>query len=103
MTDACRTLGTHLVLAVHRRDVEGFGVLGGMRVIGPGVDPEIAHLLATERATRDHPLDRLFEDALRELALEHLAGGDALDAAGIAGVAIIDLVGELAAGEADLL
>src|SRR5438309_3790648 len=62
-----------------------------------------AHLVAAEWATRNHALNGLFEHAFGKAALEHLARGDLLDAAGVAGVFVINLLLELAAGEADLL
>ena len=76
-----------------RRDIESFGALAAVRMLGAGIEVQRAHLLAPERPARDHPLDRLLEHALGEAALEHLAGGDRLDAAGIAGVLVVDLVG----------
>ena len=86
-----------------RRDVEDFGVLRFVRMLGAGEDAQVAHLLAAQRAARDHALDGLFEHALGEAAFEHLAGGDFLDAAGIAGVLVIDLVRQLLAGEPHLV
>src|SRR6185436_18611707 len=100
---SCRPLCAHLVLAVHRRDVEGLRVLAAVRVLGAVVEMQSAHLVAAQRPARDHALDRFFEDSLGEAALEHLAGGDLLEAAGIAGVLVIELLLELAAGEADLV
>src|SRR3546814_9788995 len=77
--DDCRTLFAHLVLAIHARDIEHFGVLRDVRMFGAGIDAQVTHLLAPQRPARDHALDRLFEHALGEAAFEHLAGGDALD------------------------
>ena len=74
-----------------------------MRMLGAGVEVERLHLLAPERAARDHPLDRLLEHALRKAAVEHLVGGHFLDAAGVAGVLVVGLLIALVAGEADLL
>src|SRR4051794_7465872 len=99
---SCRPLCAHLVLAVHRPDVEGLGILAAVRMLGAVVEMQSAHLVAAERAARDHALDRLLKHALGEAALEHLAGGDLLDPARIAGVLVIDLLLELAACEADL-
>src|SRR5438309_8048413 len=95
-------LCAHLVLAVHRRDVEDFGVLAAVRMLGAVVEVQRAHLVAAERPARDHALNGFFQNALGEAALEHLARGDLLDAAGIAGVLVIDFLLELAAGGADL-
>ena len=76
-----------LFLRFMRRDVERFGILAAVRMLGAVVEVKGAHLVAAQRPARDHPLDGLLEHPLREAALEHLAGGDALDSAGIAGVA----------------
>src|SRR5205085_8777847 len=67
---SCRPLCAHLVLAVHRRDVERLRILAAVRMLGAVVEVQGAHLVAAERATRDHALNRLFEDTLREAALE---------------------------------
>src|SRR3954454_21381471 len=72
---SCRPLCAHLVLAVHRRDVEGLRVLAAVRMLGAVVEMKSAHLVAAQRTARDHALDRLFEDALGETALEDLARG----------------------------
>ena len=79
------------------------GLLGDMRMLGAGIDAQVLHLAAAERAARDHALDRLLDDALGETALEQLARGALLDAARMAGVPVVDLVGELLAGEGDLV
>ena len=55
-----------------------------MRMLGAGVDAQIAELHPAERAARDHALDRLLDDALGEAALEQLARCALLDAADIA-------------------
>ena len=86
-----------------RREVEHLGVLGAVRMLGAGVDAQVAHLLAAERAAREHPLDRLLDHPLGEAALEDLAGGAELDAARIAGVPVVALVGALVAGQLHLL
>src|SRR4029453_4562923 len=96
-------LCAHLVLAVHRRDVEQFGVLAAVRMLGAVVEVQGAHLVAAERTTRDHALHGLFQHALGEAALKHLARRHFLQAAGIAGVLVIKLVLQLAAGEAHLV
>src|SRR6185436_7996702 len=69
-------LCAHLVLAVHRRDVEHFGVLAAVRMLGAVVEVQGAHLVAAKRTARDHALDCLLQDSLREAALENLVGGD---------------------------
>src|SRR6476469_10327374 len=100
---SCRPLCAHLVLAVHRRDVERFGVLARVGMLGAVVEMQCAHLVAPERPARDHALNRLFEDSLGEPALEDLAGGGLLEPARITGVLVVDLLAELAPGEADLV
>ena len=71
-----------------------------MRMLGAGIDAQIAHLDAAERAARDHALDGLFHHALGETTLEDLLGGAFLDATDEAGVLVIDLVVALAAASA---
>src|SRR6266542_369118 len=80
------------VLAVHGADVERFGLLRRMRMIGPGVDAQVSQLLAGERPARQHPLDRILDDALGKLPLDDRLRGAFLDAADIAGVVVIDLL-----------
>src|SRR5688572_30822949 len=91
------------ILAVHSSNVELLRLLGFLLVLRSGVDAQVLHLGAAERATRDHALDGLDQDALREAAFEALAQGLALDAAGMAGVPVEDLALGLAAGQANLL
>src|SRR3546814_16955780 len=69
-----------------------------MRVFRAGENPKIAQLLTAQRAARHHALDRLFQDALREAAAEDFVRADFLDAARIAGVAIIEILRPLLAG-----
>src|SRR4029079_3519308 len=64
---------------------------------------EVLHLTTAERAARNHALNSLLEDALRKAAFDDLASGTLLDAAGITGVPIVNLVGVLLAGENDLV
>src|SRR4051794_35674563 len=99
---SCQPLCAHLVLAVHRRDVERLRVLAAVRMLGAVVEMKRAHLVAAERPARNHAFDRFLKHALGEAALEHLARGDLFNAAGETGVLVIDFVIELAAGEADL-
>src|SRR3546814_8007864 len=80
-----------------------FAYLRGVRMVRAGEDTQIAHLLAAERTAGDHSLHRLFKDTLGETACQHLVGAGFLDAAGIAGVAIIDLLRQLLAGEPHLV
>ena len=51
----------------------GFGALAAVRMLGAVVEVQGAHLVAAERAARDHALDGLFKDALGEAAFEDLA------------------------------
>src|SRR6476469_5733702 len=92
---SCRPLCAHLVLAVHRRDVERLRVLAAVRMLGAVVEVKRAHLVAAERPARDHALNRFLKHALGEAALEHLARGDLLDAAGVTGVLVVDFLVEL--------
>src|SRR6188508_399665 len=87
--------GPH-VLAVHRSDIDLLGLLRFMRMVGAGVNTQIAHLHAAERTARDHALDGLLDDALGEASLEDRLRGAFLDAADEAGVLVIDLVVALA-------
>ena len=73
-----------------------------MRMLGAGVNAQIAHLHAAERAARDHALDRLLDHALGETALEDRLRGALFDAADEAGVMVIHLVLALAAGQHDM-
>src|SRR4051794_26778844 len=100
---SCQPLCAHLVLTVHRRDVEDLRVLAAVRVLGAVVEMQSAHLVAPKRAARDHALHGLFQNALREAALEHFAGGHFLEPAWVARVLVIELLLQLAAGEADLV
>ena len=72
-------------------------------MLGPGEDAQVAQLLTAQGPPRDHALHGLFQYALRETTLEHLARGYPLDAAGVTGVLVIDLVRQLLAGELDLV
>ncbi len=81
------------------RDIELLGLLRLMRMLGAGIDAQVSELHATQRSARQHALDRLLDDALRELAFHDLLGGALLDAADIAGVVMVDFLLALAAGE----
>ena len=72
-------------------------------MLGAVVEVQRTHRVAAERAARDHALDSFFKHTFRETALEHLARGDALDAARITGVLVINFLVQLAAGEANLV
>ncbi len=72
-------------------------------MLGAGIDPQIAELDPRQRAARQHALDRLLDDALRELALEDRTRGALFNPADIARVVTVDLVLALAPGEHDLV
>src|SRR5260370_25991988 len=90
--------GPH-VLAIHRSDVHGLGLLGLVRMFGSGIDAQITKLHPAKRPARNHALDRLLDHALGKAALEDRLGGTFLDAADEAGVIVIDLVVALATGQ----
>src|SRR5690606_3270599 len=91
------------VLLVQRADVDRLRLLSGVRMLGAGIDAQIAELLLAERAARQHALDSLLDDAVRETAGEDIARGAFLDAARIAGMPVVLLVLELVAREHGLL
>ena len=68
---------------------------------GAGVDLQLPQLLAREAVAGKHPLDRL-ADHLLGSALEHLAERARAQSAGIAAVAVVELVVELVPGDPDL-
>src|SRR5690606_17253159 len=74
-----------------------------MRMVSTGVDAQVLHLTAAERTARDHALNSLLENALREAAFEDLASSALLDAASVTGVPVILLVLVLAAGQGNLV
>src|SRR5215472_2330919 len=90
--------GPH-VLAIELGDVEFFWILRLVRMLGAGIDPQIAELHAAERPTRDHALDGLLHHALGETSLEDLPRRALLDVTDIASVLVIDLLLPLTPGE----
>ena len=71
-----------------------------MRVLSTGIDAQFRVLLASQRAFfRQHALHGHFDGAFREAAGKDFAGRGRLDAARVAGVAVVDFVGQLVAGE----
>ena len=68
-------------LAFSSADVEAFGLLRFMRMLGAGVDAQVRHLATASGLSRKHALDGLFQHALGEVAVEDLARGALLDAA----------------------
>src|SRR4029078_9852649 len=79
---------------------ERLRLLSLMRVVGPGVDLQLAQLLGPEPIVRQHPLDGSPDDLLGA-AREQLAEGVLLEAAGIAAVAAVELAFELVARDRD--
>src|SRR3982751_4177142 len=82
-------------------DVQHFRLLGGMRVLCTTVHLEFLDHDVAERALGQHALDGFFQSAARVLGL-HVAEIGGSDAAWISGMAIVDLVGRLGAGDAQL-
>ena len=74
-----------------------------MGMVGTLVDAQIAKLAPAQRAARQHALDRLFHHPLGETPLKNEFRGALLDAADEAGVMVIHLLLQLAAGEHHLL
>src|SRR5919106_483756 len=94
---------SYAVLPVACRHVQGGRRLAFVRMLLPAIDVQLADLLSAERALRQHALHRLFDHALGMGAAEDLPRRALLDAARIAGVAIVGLLAELVAGQRDLL
>ncbi len=63
---------------------------------GALIDAQVAHDLAAERAAGQHALHRLLDHTLGEAAVENELGAALFDAAGEAGVVVIDLLVALA-------
>src|ERR1700676_4563411 len=93
--------GPH-VLAVPRSDIERLGLLGLVRMLGAGINPQVTKLHPPERPARYHALDGFLDHALGKTALEDRLRGAFLDAADEAGVIVIDLVLALAPGKHDM-
>src|SRR5882757_980441 len=91
------------ILTVHRGDIERLGFLRRVRMLGAGIDAQIAQDAAPQRTARYHPLDRLLDDPLGVLAGEDRALAAPLDAAGVAGVPVEDAGCRLVAGQPHLL
>src|ERR1044071_8832329 len=92
-------LVSQLVLGIHGGDVELLRGLSLVGVLVALVDPKIAHQVALERPAGNHAAHRLLDDALGELAVEHLVSLALLDAAGVPGMAVVGLVLPLSPGE----
>src|SRR5204863_6783135 len=78
------------------------GLLGRVRVVGPGVDLELAELSPPEPCARQHALHRGADDLLRA-PLEHVVQRARSEAAGVARVAVVALLLALVARHRDLL
>ena len=74
--------------------------LGLMRMIGPGIDLQLAQLLGPEPVVRQHPLDGPPDDLFRP-PREQMAERLLLEALGVAAVAAVELALELVAGDGD--
>src|SRR3546814_2304436 len=83
-------------------NIQDLRLLGGVRVLGTLVDLELLVHRAAEGILRQHALDGGLDDALR-VALQRLAEGFALEIADVPGEAVVHLVGQLVAGDVDLL
>src|SRR5262249_34290101 len=94
---------SHPILAVERGDIEKLRLLGFVRMLGSGKDPEVLHDPTPERAARHHGLDRFLDDALRMFAVEDCPLAASFDAAGIAGMPVEDVVRALVTGQPHLL
>ena len=82
--------------------LQGLRLLGGMGMVGPGVDLELEQLLAGHLVAGKHPLDGE-PDHVLGLAVEHLLEGAGADPARVAAVAVVALALQLVAGDRDLL
>src|SRR5680860_1103904 len=90
--------GAPCILGVEGGHIELHGALCLVGMLRPRINPQVFHLLAPEGPARNHPLHGLLQHPLGMLAVEDLLRGPALDAAGIARVPVVDLVGALGAG-----
>ena len=80
----------------------GFGLLGGVGMLRPGVDLQLGDLLARQAVAGQHALDGEADDLFGP-PLEHLVERAALDAARVARVAVVALLLALLARHGDLL
>src|SRR5690606_21951469 len=83
-------------------DLKALGLLRRVRVLRTGEHVQLLEHLATQGVLGKHALHRELDHPLRTLVQE-LLEADALEIAEIAGVVVIELVGHLPAGHADLL
>src|SRR4029077_20483764 len=83
-------------------NLERFGLLRLVGMFAACKHVQLSEHAPAERVLRQHALDRELDHALGVLA-EKLLQRDRLDAADMAGMVVVDLVGELAPGDTDLL
>src|SRR5271170_1782364 len=83
-------------------NVERLGLLRTVRVRAARKHVQLPEHAPAEGVLRQHPLYCELDHPLRMLG-EQLLERDRLDAPDVAGVVVVDLVGELAPGDADLL
>src|SRR6185437_1615869 len=89
------------VVFAHSLNLERLGLLGLVRMLAAGKHMQLAEHAPSERVLRQHPLDGELDRPLGVLG-QQLLQRDRLDAADVAGVVEVDLVGQLAAGDVDL-
>ena len=61
-----------VVFLVHGFDIQNFGRLGVMRMLGTGIDAQVGHLLAAQAVARQHALDSLHHHTFGMRAFEDL-------------------------------
>ena len=81
--------------------LNGFGILGLVRMLGTCINVQVVDELVTKTGLREHALHRPTDEFGRSFGKDLSGRGEAL-ATGIAGVAGVDAVGHLLAGETDL-
>src|SRR5690606_7211452 len=81
---------------------ERLRLLCGVRVLRAGVDAQLADDAPAQAVVRQHTPDGLLDHLLRPRR-HHLAGRAGLQTARITAVAVVQLLLELVAGEADVL
>ena len=91
-----RTLLGDLVEGVNR------GLLSSVGVLGTRVHLQLLDLGAAQRVLRQHAADGLL-DGTRRVLLDHLGVGRRRQAARVARVAVVELLGQLGAGEGHLV
>src|SRR5688572_27194883 len=82
--------------------LQGLRLLSRVRMVGPGVDLQLAELLPGEAVSREHALHRQPDDLLRP-ALEHVAERARPKPARVSRMAVVALLLALVARDGDLL